>query len=176
AIVEIVVMEMDGAIITGSVPPAHLAPAPASADDGARRQIDEPAMARLWPDIGDLLRLDAEGKIPAGEKLGAELVHRRQRALKDFDEGAEKRRVLDLAGEMAKGRVLALRRDEHTSLRRKGGPSPLRSHDDGRCLIEPLLAESHPSRDRIDAEPQAIPLPWFHRRLGAKPHFARVLF
>ncbi len=176
AIVEIVVVEMDGAIITGSVPPAHLAPAPASADDGARRQIDEPAMARPWPDIGDLLRVDAEGKIPAGEELGAELVHRGQRARKGLDKGAEKRRVLDLSGEMAKGRVLALRRDEHTGLRRKDEPSRLRSHDDGRCLIEPLLAERHPSRGRIDAEPQAIPLPWLHRRLGAKPQFARALF
>ena len=66
----------------------------------------------MWPDIGDDLRVDADGEIPTGDEA-VDVVQAHERIAPRFDDAAQDGRVLKLAGEV----ILRLARvrggDEH---------------------------------------------------------------
>ena len=71
-VVEVVVVEVDGAVFMRRVAPAHLFPGKIPAGHAARRQIDDLAVAVMGRAVGNRDRGDVAGKIPGAEDVGRE--------------------------------------------------------------------------------------------------------
>src|ERR1700758_1551567 len=76
AIAQIVVMEMDRAVVMRCMTPALLVSAPSGANHGAHRCVDQRAMASMRTDVVDRVAVDAEREIPAGMQLWCQRFER----------------------------------------------------------------------------------------------------
>ena len=76
-VVDVVLVEVDRAVLLRRVLPVHLAAVPAPAGDGAGRQVDQAAVQSVGGEIGRPRRLDALGEVPGADDGGGERAVRR---------------------------------------------------------------------------------------------------
>ena len=69
AIVEVVVMKMDGGILRGRMDEAHLGAVPIRAGHRPGRQVDQSANHAVWSAIANRHRRDVTTEIPGGEEV-----------------------------------------------------------------------------------------------------------
>ncbi len=68
AVVDVVLVEMDGRVFLGRVPPGHFAACPFRAGDRAGRHVDELAVQPVRPDVDNAGRRNLLREVPAGDQ------------------------------------------------------------------------------------------------------------
>src|SRR6266508_3664312 len=138
AVVQVVVVEVDGGVHVRRTLPVALGVVPRRTLHGARRQVYKLAVQAVGPDVLDLERAHAAGKVPGGEARDA--------------------RRLDLAVEAAPRRAIAraLRADEYRLPGLDGeagrGRARLALVVDGEGTLQRLLAHAHHAGGGIRSE------------------------
>ena len=144
AIVQVVVVEMDGGVMMRRGLPVALRAGPRRALHGPRRQVDQLSVQAVGAGVLDLHRIAAAGEVPGGD--------------------AGDRRRLDLAVEAALGRAVLGRLGADQD--RRGGVERQRHRRRGVGLalvvggmgaFQRLLADAQGAGRRIGARPHAIP-------------------
>ena len=157
AVAQVIVMEMDCAIVVRRVTPAVLRAHPTRTNHSARRRVNQPAGASLWPDIRDDLGVDASRQVPAGKQVRCQCVQRHTWIDPRCNEAAQYGGILQLAGEMAGWCRSIFRRQQHLA----AGRQPKSVRMNGGCrrrdAIQRLLPDQHATARRIHRQPHPIP-------------------
>ena len=164
-VVEVVVVEVDGAVLPRRPAPVHLAAVPVVAGDGALRRVHRPAMELVGRAVGDAVGGDLGGEVPETDRLpitrdpgpvdlAVEMPHRPEPA------------VLDRSAGGAEEEGARRRRRRHGD-GRGNGRRPLEA---GRVVGERRLAERHRPRGKVHRRKDVIPAPGGEGRAGGHAH------
>ncbi len=166
AVAQVVCVEMDRAVIVWCVLPGLRVAAPSRADNGARRQVHQNAVAGLGTDVEDRLGIDAQGKVPTGKQFGCQRLQRRSHIAPGSHEAWQDRRIFQLASEMLL-RVAGIScSEQNTTGRWQSEPGEAGVCRDRRIAIQRLLPDKDAAARRIRGEPDAIPARRPHRFTG----------
>ncbi len=172
AVVEIVVMEMDGAILLGRVLPVHHRSGPARTGHGAGGQVDDLAMKPVRTGVDDARGLDLPREVPRGDETpGTRSV-----------DALEPRRLELAVVVVARGCRIAGRSEQHRAAgparRDLAGPFRAMSGLGQRPPHQGALLDPQDARHGVVAAAHLVPIakPERHRRLHCETIRADVPF
>ena len=161
AVVEVVVVEVDGGVVLRRVAPAHLLASPARALHSPRGDVHQLSMQTVRPHVHDALARGLAGEIPGRHRACGRSGGRQRVHLGPVERVTQEERRLDLPVEVG-GRGPAPQRGDEE---RGAGVEPRRlDHDRGLPRVvdserwrQRMLADREPSGRPVVGGPHAVP-------------------
>ena len=173
AVVQVVVVEVDGAVLLRRVAPAHLAPRPVGPHHGARREVHQLAVEPVRSHVDRAGARRVPGEVPERDQVAARRAAR-LRELRRLERSVVDRRALDLPVVVAGHWRAAESGHQERRAAVEGGCAIEDRGGDARVVRpdarrEGRLADGQRARGRVVGRPHAVPgsrqegLPDVHR-------------